>query len=87
MKVLHLIDPGSPGGGACTLQLLAEAVDRLRSVDSDVLVIGNRAHRDLAYRCGVPVTGVLSPPINHTTLYLEPSNSRCLEYSTTQEIQ
>jgi glycosyltransferase involved in cell wall biosynthesis len=68
MRVLHLIDPGSPGGGACTLRLLAEPLARLRSVAQDVFVVGTRAHADLARRCGVRVTGVIPAPINQPAL-------------------
>src|SRR6185503_10149998 len=62
MRVLHLIDPGSPGGGACTLRLLAEPVHRLNSVRQDVLIIGTTRHEALARRCGVPTIGRLCPP-------------------------
>jgi len=68
VKVLHLIDPHAPGGGACTLRLLAEALERLRSVHQDVLLLGNRAHRDLAQRCGVNPIGLICPPLNHPAL-------------------
>ncbi len=62
MRVLHLIDPGSPGGGAATLHLLEEVTARLRSVKHDVLILGHRAHRELAERCGVRTIGELSSP-------------------------
>lgn len=62
MRVLHLIDPGSPGGGACTLRLLAEPLDRLGSVEQDVLVLGTRDHVELAARCGVAPRGQLGIP-------------------------
>ncbi len=65
MKVLHLIDPRSPGGGACTLKLLAEPLHRLGSVKQDVVVIGNRAHGDLARRCGFEPLGTICPPLSH----------------------
>jgi glycosyltransferase involved in cell wall biosynthesis len=61
--VLHLVDPGSPGGGGCTLRLLAEPLQRLRSIDQDVLILGTRAHADLARRCGVRVSGVVPAPL------------------------
>lgn len=62
MRVLHLIDPGSPGGGACSLRLLAEPMRRLTSVFQQALVIGHAGHERLARRCGVPVIGHLCPP-------------------------
>lgn len=68
MRVLHLIDPGSPGGGGCTLALLGEAVHRLNTVDHRVLVIGNRRRADLARRCGVRPDGQLSAPLGMPVL-------------------
>lgn len=68
MRILHLIDPHSPGGGACTLRLLAEPLQRLRSVEQDVIVIGSRWHADLARRCGVEPIGQLAPPANQPAL-------------------
>lgn len=68
MRVLHLIDPGSPGGGACTLQLLAEPVTRLNTVDQDVLLIGHERHEQLARECGVEPTGRLTAPHNEPAL-------------------
>ncbi len=62
MHVLHLIDPGSPGGGACTLRLMAAPVERLTSVRHHVLVVGAQRHLDLAARCGVEADGVLPAP-------------------------
>lgn len=62
MRVLHVVDPGSPGGGACTLQLMAAPLARLTSVRQDVLLVGNGRHERLAERCGVPVTGRLTAP-------------------------
>ena len=68
MRVLHLIDPGSPGGGACTLQLLAEPLSRLNSVRQDVLIIGHERHEQLARECGVEPTGRLTAPFNQPAL-------------------
>jgi len=68
LRVLHLIEPGAPGGGGCVLRLLAEPLARLRSVEQDVIILGTRAHADLAARCGVDVTGVLTPPVGHAAL-------------------
>lgn len=62
MRALHLIDPATPGGGACTLQLLAEVVTRTRSIEHEVILIGSVAHRALAERCGVQPIGHLCPP-------------------------
>ncbi|MEM7228179.1 MAG: glycosyltransferase [Planctomycetota bacterium] len=62
MRVLHLIDPGSPGGGACTLQLVADATERLTSVHQDVLIFGHHGHMQLARRSGVTPAGQLSGP-------------------------
>lgn len=64
MRVLHLIDPASPGGSGCTLHLLAETVHRLNSIDHGVIVLGNRRHTDLARRCGVRVWGQIPAPLN-----------------------
>lgn len=61
-RVLHLIDPGSPGGGACTLHLLAEVMQRLTSLHHDAVIIGTRRHLDLAQRCGVEPLGHLCVP-------------------------
>jgi glycosyltransferase involved in cell wall biosynthesis len=63
MRVLHLVDPGSPGGGACTLRLLAEPLARLGDVDQDVIVIGHRGHVELAVRCGVRPVGSIAPAL------------------------
>jgi len=68
LRVLHVIDPGSPGGGACTLQLLSEPLARLNTVHQDVLLIGTNRHEALAKRCGVEVTGRIAPPRNEPIL-------------------
>jgi glycosyltransferase involved in cell wall biosynthesis len=68
VRILHLIDPHSPGGGACTLRLLAEPLQRLRSLEQDVIVIGSRWHADLARRCGVEPIGQLAPPASQPAL-------------------
>jgi glycosyltransferase involved in cell wall biosynthesis len=55
--VLHLVDPGSPAGGPCTLRLLGDLLEsRAATGDGaacDVALVGNAAHLDLAQRCGV----------------------------------
>ncbi len=63
IRVLHLVDPASPGGGACTLHLLAEVLRRLNSIEHHVLVIGNRRRADLVRRCGVRGAGQINPPL------------------------
>lgn len=63
-KALHLIDPGSPGGGACSLSLLAAVQSRIGSIEHDVLILGSRRHVDLAKRCGVKPSGSLSAPLH-----------------------
>jgi hypothetical protein len=68
MRVLHVIDPGSPGGGACTLQLLSAPLSRLTSVDQHVLLIGTERHEALARRCGVQPTGRITAPANEPLL-------------------
>src|SRR5262245_48467205 len=70
MIVLHLIDPGGPGGGPCTLKALAEAARRIGSVRPRVLVIGSAADERLARRCGVEVAGALRPPLRVAALGL-----------------
>lgn len=68
MRILHVIDVGSPGGGACTLRLAAEAVARLTSSHHRVIIIGNRAHADLAKRCGIRSPALISPPVGNPLL-------------------
>ena len=59
--VLHIIEPGSPGGGACTLHLLADLIRTLRGVDHRVCIIGNGRQIDLSRRCGVSPDGWMCP--------------------------
>jgi len=68
MRVLHVIDPASPGGGACTLQLLSEPLHRLRSVEQDIVLIGTARHESLARACGVTPSGRLAAPLNQPIL-------------------
>jgi hypothetical protein len=68
VRVLHLVDPGSPGGGGCTLRLIAEPMERLGSVEQDLLILGGRAHVELAQRCGVEPTGSIAPPLGHPAM-------------------
>jgi hypothetical protein len=58
-RILHVIDPGSPGGGACTLRLMAGPVNRITSAHHDVVVLGTRNHVNLARRCGIEPAGVI----------------------------
>lgn len=67
-RILHLVDPGTPGGGACTLRLLGETIARLPALEHDVIVIGSRGHGDLARRCGVVIDGVVCPPLGRPLL-------------------
>lgn len=67
MRILHLVDPGSPGGGACTLRTIAEVTTRLHSIQHEVLILGTAPHRGLAERCDVPVTGHLGLPTGWLT--------------------
>ncbi len=62
MRILHLIDPGSPGGGPCTLRLLADPVRRLAGITHDVLIVGDRTHVAEAERLGIEPVGCLVPP-------------------------
>ena len=65
MRILHVIDPAFPGGGATTLRQLAAPRRRITSVEQRVLVLGHRGHARLARRCGVPVDGVVPVPGGH----------------------
>ena len=62
LNVLHLIDPGLPGGGVCTLKLLADVVARLTDVRHDLIIIGNAGHLDMARRLGLRPIALLPPP-------------------------
>lgn len=72
MRVLHLVDPSSPGGGACTLRLLGETVRRMDRLQHDVLIIGTADHVKLARRCGVEPLGAISPLLRHAALAAAP---------------
>lgn len=67
IRVLHLVDPGSPGAGACTLRLIAGAVERITSIRQSVLVIGNGGHLRLAERCGLTPIGRVPAVAGRTT--------------------
>jgi glycosyltransferase involved in cell wall biosynthesis len=68
VRILHLIDPASPGGGPGTLRLAAEALSRSAIAAHDVLIVGNSRHRDLAGRCGLETRGRLGAPLNRASL-------------------
>ena len=67
MRILHLIDPAGPGGGPCTLKLLAETISRADG-DHDVVVIGTGEHLDLARRCGIAPRGRIGAALNRPVL-------------------
>ena len=62
MRILHLIDAGSPGAGPCSLRLLSDTVKRLEGIDHEVVVVGSGTHLALAHRCGVGAVGAVMPP-------------------------
>jgi len=62
MRVLHVIDPVSPGGGACTLRLVADLVAAASECDHEVLLVGHGGHEALARSCGLHVRGVVPAP-------------------------
>jgi glycosyltransferase involved in cell wall biosynthesis len=62
--VLHIIDPGSPGGGACTLHLLADLIRTLPEIDHRVMIVGDSQHVELARRCGLSPDGWMCPVRN-----------------------
>lgn len=62
LRILHLINPALPGGGACTLRLLADVTRRLKTIKHDVVIIGSSRDAALARQCGVEPLGLLSPP-------------------------
>jgi hypothetical protein len=68
VRVLHIIEPGSPGGGGCTLRMLAGGLARLRDMRPDVLILGTTAHVALAKRCGLGPIGCFTPPRAWPTL-------------------
>ncbi len=67
MRILHLIDPAGPGGGPCTLKLLAETISRAAG-HHDVVVIGTGEHVDLARRCGIAPRGRIGAALNRPVL-------------------
>ncbi len=67
MRILHLIDPAAPGGGPCTLKLLAETLTRVGG-RHDVLIAGTTDHLALARRCGLTPLGRIRAALNRPTL-------------------
>jgi hypothetical protein len=57
MRVLHVIDPHSPGGGACTLRLLSDFIAATEHWEHVVAIAGHADHVALARRCGVSAIG------------------------------
>ncbi len=67
MRILHLVDPAAPGGGPCTLKLVAETLARVGG-RHDVLIAGTSEHVALARRCGLTPLGRIRAPLNRPTL-------------------
>ncbi len=67
MRILHLIDPAAPGGGPCTLKLLAETLTRVGG-RHDVLIVGTTDHLALARRCGLKPLGRIRAALNRPGL-------------------
>jgi hypothetical protein len=61
-RVLHLIDPGSAGGGPCAMHMHSELVAQLNDDQHDVLVLGTQRDVLHAQACGVAVDGQFCPP-------------------------
>ncbi len=61
MKILHLVDPGNPGGGAMTMRLLADTVAELPQCQHHVFLLGSQWHLNLAQRCGLDPLGTIAP--------------------------
>lgn len=68
MRILHLLDSGSPGVGATLLRLAAEPLSRIRSIEHVAIVVGNEQDVALAERCGVPVAGRIPAPLRRPLL-------------------
>jgi glycosyltransferase involved in cell wall biosynthesis len=62
VRIIHLIDPGSPGGGACTLAELAALSQHSHGMRHETVVLGARGHEVLARRCGVQPLARLAIP-------------------------
>jgi glycosyltransferase involved in cell wall biosynthesis len=68
VRILHLIDPASPGGGPGTLRLIAEALPRTTGAVHDLLIVGNSRHLAMARRCGLDPRGRITAPLNRPAL-------------------
>jgi len=67
-RILHLVAPGTPGGGGTTVRLLGDLMPRWRSIESTVIVFGNAGHARLARSCRVTPTVTISPPLQQPLL-------------------
>ena len=67
-NILHIVDPGTPGGGGCTLRLVADLAGRMTGVRHEVVVLGTHAHGRLARRCGLRPVAVIAPPLGEPAL-------------------
>ncbi len=68
INILHIVDPGTPGGGGCTLRLVADLVGRMEGARHEVMVLGTHAHGRLARRCGLRPLAVIAPPLGEPAL-------------------
>jgi hypothetical protein len=68
MRILHLLDPGSPGSGASILKLAADPISRIRSIDHVPIVVGNDHHAAVAQRCGIDIAGHIAAPARRPIL-------------------
>ncbi|MFO0874853.1 MAG: glycosyltransferase [Phycisphaerales bacterium] len=68
LRVLHLLDPGSAGGGPCSLHLAAAVVAGVQELDHDAVVLGTRSHAELARHCGVASRGNIPIPAGRSDL-------------------
>ena len=62
MRIVHVIDPVSPGGGGCTLRLAADVIAAQPGSEHVVIVIGHAGHAALARSCGLRVRGHVPAP-------------------------
>ncbi len=67
MRILHLINPASAGGGPCTLRLAAETISRLAADAHEVLIIGSDAHVARSRRCGLGAGRRIGVALNRPT--------------------